>query len=329
VGEYKNAVQLKVKAMLARALPNLEHEIVSFDEQKTSFVVKSFSGQQSPAYYLVDLTAKTLRQLGREYPWLEGKSLALRKSVQFKARDGKIITAFLTMPTKVSQQKPALIVLPHGGPFAKDEKGFDSYAHFFSSRGYAVIQPQYRGSTGWGIEFEEAGYGEWAGKIQHDISDAARWLIDSGQVDSQRVCIVGWGFGGYAAAWGALNESNLYQCSVSINGIMDLQEWVRKGDYSLVDFKGRPAFSDRSDVFDHSPYRQAKNIRVPLLLIASKGDAIVPYEHSAKLYEKMQANNQEVSYLELEQGEHWQTNEANATKILTAIEQFVAGKLEK
>jgi len=324
VGQYQNKAQLKLKARLRKALPELEHEIVSVDEQRTSYIVKSFSSQQPSIYYLVDLNTKALIRLGREFPELKAIAQASRNKVEYTARDGKSLYAFLTLPNVDNNNKPPLIVMPHGGPFAKDEDGFDRYAHFFASRGYAVIQPQFRGSTGNGIEYEEAGYGEWTGKMQTDITDSARSLINKKLVDPNRICIVGAGFGGYAAGWAALNESSLYRCSVSINGAMDLQYMVKRRKYSLFDWQGRELINDRNDVSEQSPYRQYKKIKIPLLLIAAKGDAVVPYRHSAKLYKKMKANNQNVSYLELEDGEHWQTNEKNEIKIFEEIEKFLA-----
>jgi dipeptidyl aminopeptidase/acylaminoacyl peptidase len=328
IGEYKNTAQLKLKARLSKALPSLEFEIVSVDEQRTSYIVEGYSSRQPSIYYLVDLNSKELTRLGREFPALENESLVSRNKVEYTARDGRNLFAYLTLPKLGASKKPPLVVLPHGGPFSKDEEGFDNYAHFFASRGYAVIQPQFRGSTGNSIEYEEAGYGEWTQKIQHDITDSARWLISEKLVDSERICIVGASFGGYAAGWAALNEAELYRCGVSINGVMDLQYMIKRQKYSLVDPQGRELFNDRKDVTEQSPYRQYKNLKIPLMLIAARGDAVVPYRHSAKLYKKMKANNQDVKYIELEGGEHWQTNEEHEIKILTEVEQFLARHLD-
>ncbi len=219
---------------------------------------------------------------------------------------------------------PPAVVMPHGGPWAHDEWGFDTYAQFLASRGYAVLQPQFRGSTGYGLEHEEAGYGEWGKGIQDDITDATLWAIKEGHIDEKRICILGESFGGYAAAMGVVKEPGLYVCAISINGVLDLQTLIRDADMHLLGNIEKALLNDYNEAAAYSPYHRAEEITASLLLIGSELDTVVPVaEHSRKMHEHLRKLKKPVEYLELPDDEHWRTNEPNEIVKLQAIEDFL------
>ena len=156
-----------------------------------------------------------------------------------------------------------MVIYPHGGPWAHDEWGFDNYVQFFASRGYAVFQPQFRGSTGHGIHHQEAGYGQWGYAIQDDITDGVSWLIEQGIADPDRICIVGSSFGGYAAAMGVAKTPDLFRCAISINGVLNFKTFMRSQRRLLFSAINRAITKGDGDSEMASPYHMAKDITAP------------------------------------------------------------------
>jgi dipeptidyl aminopeptidase/acylaminoacyl peptidase len=166
--------------------------------------------------------------VGQQYPQLAEVPLGTVEEINYAARDGYAVPAYLTLPAGMEAKKLPLVVLPHGGPRARDSgRDFDWWSQFMASRGYAVLQPQFRGSTGFGQKHELAGYRQWGKLMQNDVTDGVRKLIADGTVDAERVCIVGASYGGYAALAGAAFTPELYRCSVSVAGVSDLVEMLR------------------------------------------------------------------------------------------------------
>jgi dipeptidyl aminopeptidase/acylaminoacyl peptidase len=289
--------------------------------------MKLYSDISVPQYYLLDLKEQKLVGLASEYPNLENAVLSPMEKVEYEARDGLKIPAYLTIPVNSKKEKLPIVVYPHGGPWAHDEWGFDNYVQFFASRGYAVFQPQFRGSTGFGTAFEEAGYGQWGMKIQDDITDGVRWLIDEGVADPERIAIVGASFGGYAAAMGAAKTPDLYKCIVSINGVLDLKSFHDNGRNYYFDSINRKMWNNWEDVENTSPYHLAENIQAPMLLIAGERDTVVPTAHSKKMHKRLKKLKKTSQYIELENGEHWRTNEENEIVLLKTLEAFLGEHL--
>ena len=323
VGPYKNTYREKVMDIVQKALPDTELEIVSKTLDKDKYVFRTYTDTHPPEYYVLNLKEPSLEHLGSEYPELEGFELASMEEVTYSARDGLEIPAFLTLPVGAEKKNLPLVVYPHGGPWAHDEWGFDNYVQFMASRGYAVFQPQFRGSTNYGIAHEEAGYKQWGYAIQDDISDGVKWLIDTGVVDPDRICIMGASFGGYAAAVGLTQTPDLYKCGVSINGVLDLKMFLSESKYLLYRNVNRAMWNDARDTKEVSPYHNIDNIKSPLLLIAGDRDTVVPYKHSKKMFKKMKKTNKDVEFIKLKGGEHWRTNEDHELKVLKALEKFL------
>ena len=298
--------------------------VVSASDDGERVIVKAFSDVKPPRFYLYEKTLDRLSYLGGEYPQLETLALATMQETAYTARDGREIPAFLTLPNNHQPGKTPLLVYPHGGPWARDYWGFDNYVQYFASQGYAVLQPQFRGSTGFGNEHEAAGYGEWGFAIQDDITDGVKWLIDSGVVDADRICIYGASFGGYAAAVGAATTPELYQCAITENGVLDLRRFLDDANELVFEDSNRAVFNDWSTAKSASPYHLYAQIRVPMLIIASENDTVVPYKsHSQRFFKKLKRTKTPVQWLLLEQGEHWRSNEEHERMKLESIGAFL------
>jgi dipeptidyl aminopeptidase/acylaminoacyl peptidase len=224
-----------------------------------------------------------------------------------------MINAYVTHPANKKHQSAPLIVLPHGGPEVRDIYGFDPMVQFLTSRGYRVFQPNFRGSAGYGKAFAQAGYGQWGGLMQDDITDGVNHLIKTGKAKHGNICIAGVSYGGYAALMGAVKTSELYQCAVSINGIADLK--------AMIDYD-KDLYGKDSDVYAYvkklmgdpkrdadrikatSPLTHAANINTPLLLIHGAKDKVVPVKQSQALSTALKANGKAVKYVELEGVNH-------------------------
>ena len=329
LGEYKNERLLQVKKKVEKKFANQKIEYISVDDKKERYIFKTVSAAKPAVYYQIDLAKNAFGKIGSEYPKLDGVNFSDMRSWRYKARDGLNIPSYITLPNTDDRQKPfPLIVFPHGGPWSHDEWGFDSYVQFFANRGYAVFQPQFRGSTGYGVAHLEAGYGQWGAAIQDDITDGVKLLIEQGVVDPDNICIVGASFGGYAAAMGLVKTPELYRCAVSINGVFNLPSMYSDLRYLLFAQIKRKIWNDKKDLEPYSPYHNRYNISAPLLIIASKKDTVVPYKQSKNMYKKMKKLREDVEYIELKEGEHWRTYEPNEIAIFKALDIFLAKHLD-
>lgn len=255
--------------------------------------------------------------------------------ITYKARDGLEIPAYVTMPPGAPKDaRLPLVVLPHGGPRARDIYDFDYMAQFLATRGYAVLQPQFRGSSGFGDDFTKAGKGEWGGKMQTDLLDGVAALADGGEVDPARVCIVGASFGGYAALAGATLFPDAYRCAASIAGIGDLaQLMLEEGRLygrqsgSAQALRDDLGSADRAKVLAMSPARQAASATIPILLIHGEKDTVVLPAQSERMAEALKAAGKAHELVMLKDENHYLTCSSTRTQTLEAVERFLAKHL--
>lgn len=252
----------------------------------------------------------------------------------YAASDGREISGLLTIPkNKISnvQNLPA-IMLPHGGPRSYDRIGFDWKAQAFAEHGYMVIQPQFRGSDGFGREHYEAGHGEWGKKMQSDLNDGLQALIDEGKVDSKRVCIVGSSYGGYAALAAGAFSPEVYQCVVSINGLSELNQFLRdtkkvygKDHWALSYWKKSMANDEasRKTLAAISPANFAENYTSPVLLIHSENDKVVEINQSKKMLSKLKSAKKDVEFVKLTGDDHYLRTNEGRLKALDSTMEFV------
>ncbi|MGH8222550.1 MAG: alpha/beta fold hydrolase, partial [Woeseiaceae bacterium] len=271
-----------------RALPDTGNRIVNMSDDRQRVLILAASDVNPGVYYLWDREQKSLDIVGEVQPGLTPNVLAPVRSVSYEARDGTRIPGYLTLPRGVPPENLPTVVLPHGGPQARDTKSFWFLSQFLVSRGYAVLQPNFRGSTGYGDAFAKAGLKQWGGVMQDDVADGAEWLLQQGISDPDRLCIVGWSYGGYAAAMGAVKTPDLYRCAASINGVLDLPRHVSEeqdyvGGRVWIEHIGLDGESTKTV----SPYHQAERIRIPLLIIQAEDDAIVTSEQGRRMAQRM------------------------------------------
>lgn len=321
-------------ASLGRTFAGRNGEIVSRSADNKRIVARVSSGTQAPVYYLVDYGAKTADIVGEAYPALANVSAGTQRDYAYKARDGVALGAYLTIPAGVPEKNLPLVVLPHGGPEYRDDPDFDWWTQFLASRGYAVLRPQFRGSTGFGREHVLAGRGQWGLRMQDDITDGVKAVIADGIVDPKRVCIVGASYGGYAALAGVTYTPELYSCGVSVAGVSDLGEMLAheektSGNDSDSSLYWRESIGTRDDprVGQKSPARHARDIRAPVLLIHGSNDSVVPFAQSQMMDNALSAAGVPHQLITLDSGDHWLSSGATRTRLLSEIEKFLAANI--
>ena len=256
---------------------------------------------------------------------------------EYAARDGLKIPALVTaQPEVIANGGAPLVVIPHGGPESYDRFGFDWLAQFLASRGNVVLQPQFRGSDGFGIEFRDAGRGEWGGKMQADVDDGVAHLVAAGTVDPERVCIIGASYGGYAALAGGAFSPETYRCVVSINGVSDLNRMIEARareagrDNWVVSYWERLYGARRVDddaLRAISPAFHAENFEAPVLLIHGRDDVVVPIEQSRRMNRALEKAGKDVTFIQLKGEDHYLSYYDSRLATLQAIADFVSTHL--
>jgi dipeptidyl aminopeptidase/acylaminoacyl peptidase len=215
---------------LSEKLPGYEVEVVANDKAEDKFIVTASNDRSPGSRNLFDAKTGTLTKLVDVAPWLKESELAPMKPVEYKSRDGLTIHAYLTLPLGREAKNLPVVINPHGGPWFRDTWGFNPEVQFLANRGYAVLQMNFRGSTGYGRKFWEASFKQWGQAMQDDITDATRWVIAQGVADPHRICIFGGSYGGYAALEGVIKEPDLYRCAIGYVGVYDLRMMFSQGD---------------------------------------------------------------------------------------------------
>jgi dipeptidyl aminopeptidase/acylaminoacyl peptidase len=324
-------------AALQRSFGGAAVSLVSRSADNSKVVVYAESGSTVPVYYLVDYTAKKADIINEAYPQLAGVKLGAVREFTYQARDQYPLMGYLTLPDGAPEKGLPLVVMPHGGPEARDEPGFDWLSQFLASRGYAVLRPQFRGSTGFGRAHADAGRRQWGLRMQDDVTDGVKALVAAGVADPKRVCIVGWSYGGYAALAGAAFTPDMYACAVSIAGISDLPEMLGWEAKSATDGKESNSFAYWRDhigaatdpsVTARSPARFAGNFQAPVLLIHGVDDTSVPISQSRQMAQALKAMGKPVELVELAGEDHWmQTSSTSRIRTLTELERFLGKNL--
>jgi dipeptidyl aminopeptidase/acylaminoacyl peptidase len=287
------------------------------------------------AYYVYEPATQRLRSVGKLYPALQGaQTLGDRRSIKYRSRDGTSIPAYLTLPANVEPKNLPLVLLVHGGPHARDDFTFDWWASFLASRGYVVLQANYRGSTGYGYDWFNAGRGGWGdGVMQTDVEDGADALVKAGMVDARRICIMGASYGGYAALAGATVTPDRYACAVSVNGVSDPERMLSDAKGSYLGKRGMAAewwsksMGDAKHLHTVSPKAQAAKARAPILIIHGTEDTVVPVEQSRRMTATLKAAGKNVTYVELKGDDHWLSSASMRTQMLQEVEKILASAL--
>jgi dipeptidyl aminopeptidase/acylaminoacyl peptidase len=317
---------------LETAFPGNSVYAVSWDLTMDKVIVAVESPKHPIDYYFLDRTTHAAAKIGSAYPGLQESDLGAMQPYPYKARDGLEIPAYLTLPPGKPMKNLPVVVLPHGGPDARDDIGFDWMAQFFANRGYVVLQPNYRGSSGYGRKFTEAGLHQWGLKMQDDITDGVKKLVADGIADPKRACIVGASYGGYAALAGAAFSPDVYACAVSFAGVFDLPnmlgaERIRYGkDSSTLSFWisriGSP-FDDTEQLRATSPARHADQIKCPVLLLHGEGDTTVPIGQSEVMADALKRAGKPVEFIRFPGEDHYLNLADTRVRFLKETEAFL------
>lgn len=325
---YTDRTLAQVHADLVATFPNAKVRLTSYSNDLTKFVAQISSFEYPEHYYLYDTKQGAITTLGIGFPATENVKLGKVTKFEYKATDGLNIESYLTIPAaKPDDKKHKLIVMPHGGPESRDSMSFYWMRQFFAAKGYAVFQPNFRGSDGYGKEFAEKGYGEWGKLMQQDVDDGVIALIEKGIVDENKICVVGGSYGGYVAMMGAILKPKTYKCAVSFAGVSELGSIY----YHALEQKGGLGYWAKSigDRYDskalqaYSPLTLATDNTSPILLIHGDKDTVVPLFQSEKMYKKLKKLGVETEFYEYEGADHWYSSGETRRKFLSHAIDFV------
>ncbi|SEO40692.1 Dipeptidyl aminopeptidase/acylaminoacyl peptidase [Duganella sp. CF517] len=327
-----------MKAMQARVdrmLPNTVNLLSLPTRPESPWVMVTAYSDQSPARtMLYNSDTQKLRLLGSSHPQIDPQRMARQTLVRYTARDGLEIPAWLTVPNGGGKNLP-LVMLVHGGPYLRGGSwGWNANSQFLASRGYAVLEPEFRGSTGFGEKHFRAGWKQWGLKMQDDIADGARWAIARGTADPKRICIAGASYGGYAALMGLINDPDLYRCGINWAGVTDINllydgHWNFSSDmpdgwkqYGMPELVGDQV-KDAGQLKATSPLLQAARIKQPLLLAYGGADRRVPLPHGTKFYQAVKEGNPDVEWIEYEEEGHGWALPKNRIDFWGRVEKFL------
>lgn len=304
-------------------------------------LVTAYSDVQPRAFLLYNTETKAFTRIGSAYPAIKPEQMGQQKPLRYKARDGLEIPALLTMPPGAKKDKLPLIVMVHGGPYARGNSwGWDAESQFLATRGYAVLEPDFRGSTGYGNAHFRAGWKQWGKAMQDDIADGVKWAVAQGIADPARVCIAGASYGGYSALMGLINDPGMYKCGVSWVGVTDIGllftgSWGFMSDvtaryrrYGMPELLGDPV-KDAAQFQATSPLQQAARVTQPLMLAYGGADERVPLYHGEKFYGAVKKTNPNVEWIEYHaEGHGWALPE-NRIDFWTRVEKFLERHIGK
>lgn len=324
------AMQRRVDAA-HKAFPDERSALIAYGAGLDRMVLYTDGAADAGSYWLVDIAKKSAVPIGYARPEIKQTDVAEMRMVSFTASDGLAMEGLLTVPQGREAKNLPLVVLPHGGPRASgDHPGFNWLAQAFASRGYAVLQPNYRGTEGYGPAFRAAALGQMGRRMQSDLSDGVGVLAQEGIVDPKRVCIVGQGYGGYAALAGVILQKNVYRCAVSVGGMSDLDAflvWTRQKSgvdgRQVAYWRQLAETADGQSLADISPLDHVAQAEAPILLIHAKQDTQVPIAQSVSLEKALRRAGKAVELMPLELGDASLAQEAVRQAVLARMVAFV------
>ena len=316
---------------LEKSFPGHYVNISSYSKDFSRFIATIRNSNSPAKYFAFDKNNGKSFFISSQYPQLENKINSVTKVIEYKSRDGYQLYGFLTLPKGI--KRPPIILFPHGGPFARDRIDyFDPWLQAMVAQGYAVFQPQFRGSAGWGKNYQVSGYKETGKKMQNDMIDGFDYVVNNYDLDNKKACMVGASYGGYAALTGSFQSQDKFKCFVSIAGISDFTKLIRsetffRGSPKMNDIMIGNAFDDKEYLDSVSAINYADKIKRPILLIHGTYDTQVPHNQSELFYNKIKNSNDGVEYFELPKATHYFDEEGNRLIMFREIERFLAENL--
>ncbi len=319
---------------MIKTFPGRSLTLLSISHGLERILLRSEGGRDSGTFWIAEPATGKTTPVGSSYPAIRPPQVGEAQLVKYKAEDGLDIEAVLTLPPSGPGKNLPVVVMPHGGPIGvRDEVRFDWWAQAFAASGYAVLQPNYRGSSGYTTKFQDAGYGEWGKKMLSDIKDGLAAMAERGIVDPKRACIVGASYGGYAAMAGITLQQGLYKCAVAVSGISDLKTFVqwrierygRSNDGFRFYRAALGVDKGNADTVmdDISPIRYAKRADAPILLIHGKDDLVVPIAQSGAMENALHDAGKDVSLVRMDGEDHWMSREPTRITMVKESLAFV------
>lgn len=313
-----------LQADLDKAVKGQRATVVSWSRDFSRLLLLVGFADSPGSYYLFDRALGAMRRFAYVDEGVKGARGHPVRTITYKARDGLEIAAVLTLPAARPAQNLPTIVMPHGGPFARDDESWDWIAQFLADRGYAVIQPNYRGSSGYGTAFAKRGEGQWGLAMQDDLNDAVAHLAREGIADPKRVCMIGTSYGGYAAMRAAQRDGALYRCAISYAGVSDLARMRSYDSRFLWSGAGADWLNKQAPDFRAvSPLFHAEEFTIPILMIHGKVDRRVPVAQSRLMADRLKNAGKPVTYVEQPLGDHHFSRTEDRLDFLTRMEAFL------
>ena len=313
---------------LGAQLPGKHTRLLASDKGNQRLLVYNYGGV-SPTYYIYDRSnpeSVSLDVIGKDFPELDDEDVVDLEPVRYTSRDGIEIPAYMALP-KGKQAPYPTILLPHGGPYARDSAEFDPWTQFFTDLGYAVLKPNYRGSVGYGEAYMQAGYKQWGLKMQEDLIDGLTWMLNRELADPNRVCMVGASYGGYSALVSAFKFHDQVKCAVSMAGISDLQAMVQRIGFFDLKKRNRERIQPGRQLVANSPIRQAEEIQSPVLLLHAVQDTVVRVRQSRRMAKELERLGKPYRYVEQERGDHFLSYTSQREQLFNEMEEFLAEHL--
>ncbi len=323
----------RTQQILEGKLPNQEVVVTGMSKDENKMMIRTYSDRSLGAYYYYDATSEKLEKITDVSPWINPDDLAEMKPVKYKSRDGYEINGYLTLPKGKEAKNLPVVVNPHGGPWARDSWTYNPEIQLLASRGYAVFQMNFRGSVGYGRKFWEMSFKEWGRKMQDDITDGAKWLVDEGIADEKRIAIYGASYGGYATLAGVTKTPDLYACAIDNVGVSNLFTFMETippywKPYleMLYEMVGHPE-KDKEAMKANSPAFLVDEIKCPLFVVQGANDPRVNIDEADQIVRSLRARKIDVPYMVKYNEGHGFHNEENQFEFYKAMLGFFATHL--
>ncbi|GJM10927.1 MAG: peptidase [Lysobacteraceae bacterium] len=332
--DWFDAEMAETYAGLEQAFAGLQVNIPSQTEDEMKWIVTASSDTDPGSFYLFDREAGELKFLASRAGWLDPKKMSPMKPISYTSRDGMTIHGYLTLPANSDGKNLPLIVNPHGGPFGvRDNWGFNPEHQFFASLGYAVLQVNFRGSGGYGSNFQRAGYKQWGRNMQHDVTDGVMWAVEEGIVDKDRVCIYGGSYGGYATMAGMTFTPDLYQCGVNYVGVTSVpllfKTLPKRWELARANFAMQVGDPETEMEFleEISPVNHVDKIQAPIFIVHGSNDPRVDFEHAEMLKDEMESHDKDYEWMVKHNEGHGFRKEENRIELYTRMGEFFAAHI--
>ena len=318
----------RTQQILEEKLPNQEVIVTGMNKDEDKMMIRTYSDRSLGAYYFYDAKTEKLEKITDVSPWIDPEDMAEMKPVKYKTRDGIEINGYLTLPKGKEAKNLPVVVNPHGGPWARDAWTYNPEIQLLASRGYAVFQMNFRGSVGYGRKFWEMSFKEWGQKMQDDITDGAKWLVEEGIADEKRIAIYGGSYGGYATLAGITKTPDLYACAIDYVGVSNLFTFMETippywKPYleMLYEMVGHPE-KDKAAMEANSPAFQVDKIKCPLFVVQGANDPRVNIDEADQIVRSLRARKIDVPYMVKYNEGHGFHNEENQFEFYKAMLGF-------